>query len=137
MDRATEEALSLFTSIMIFAALLSLTIMVSIHFFLKDWAGFGSFKEKSANVTTAEIIPQERIQTRDDAMLMLAVADENTPTPKLIDINGTQIVLDSVYFGNRLMSMQIALAVMPNNVPYTHTLYIGPSGPRYWKFVER
>jgi hypothetical protein len=137
MDRATNEAIDLLVSLMIFATLISLPVFVTINFLARDWAGFKAVEDKSARTTVAEILPQERIITRDDVMYTLAVADANTPAPAILDINGTQVHLNSTFFENRLPYMAVAYSAMPNNLPYRYSLFAGNSGLRFWKYVER
>ena len=77
--------------------------------------------EKTALETKSEIVPTERVMTTDDIMLMLVVADRNTPLPKKIRLNTfgapTEFSIDDNFFANKELMMQNAKAAMPTTVP--------------------
>lgn len=145
-----DDAFDVITLIMVLAIFTPIMIYCAMPFFKGDVGGFGVQIEKAALATKSEIIPIERPITTDDIMLMLVVADSNTPSPKKIRLSPTGIagphtefLLDDIFFANKALKLQEAKAALPAvPAPFVHlTLYSGISnasdltdltGMRFW-----
>jgi len=137
-----EQADDAFDFVTLIAALVIFTpilLFIMVPFLKGDVGGFDVQIEKTARVTEAEIIPEQRQLSANDVLLMLAVADKYTPSPNNIKIvvNGSiEIAIDDNFFNNRAEAVKGAKTVMPDNVPVKLELYAGPNGMRFWS-VQR
>ncbi len=97
-----------------------------------EFGGFAVQIEKTCLKTIGEIIPSKRSFTSHDTILLLAIADDYSPNPRVIEINGTSINIDTNFLTNRIKALQDAHTAMPVNCNMTLDLYVGPSGLRKW-----
>lgn len=132
MRRAVDYNIDLLVVILVMAITVPFLLGISVKLMRSDFGGFDTQIEKTAMETTAEIIPVAREIDRNDIMLMLAVADTYVQSPNVYNISGVVITIDTAYLANRTGPLMTAYAAMPDNVAKKMTLYIGPSGPRYW-----
>lgn len=133
----SDDAFDVLTLILALAIFLPIMILQTIPLFQGHVGGFGVQIEKTAQVTHAEIIPDERKVSTDDILLMLVVADSYTPEPKKIRLStsGTplEISLDNSFFNNKVLMLQEAKAAMPTTMEDVKLeLFSGPSGMRFW-----
>ncbi|QMV40502.1 hypothetical protein [Cohnella cholangitidis] len=133
-----EQADDAFDFVTLIAALIIFTpilVFIMVPFLKGDVGGFDVQIEKTARVTEAEIIPENRQLTTNDVLLMLAVADKYTPSPNNIrlSVNGSfEIPLDDNFFIDRAATVRAAKAAMPDNVPVKLELFSGAAGLRFW-----
>lgn len=132
----SDDAFDAIILIMVLAIFTPIMIYCAIPFFKGDVGGFGVQIEKTALETKSEIVPTERDMTTDDVMLMLVVADRNTPLPKKIRLNTfgapTEFSIDDNFLENKVLMLQNAKAAMPSTLKVHLELFTGPSGMRFW-----
>ena len=132
----SDDAFDAIILIMVLAIFTPIMIYCAIPFFKGDVGGFEVQIEKTALETKSEIVPTERVMTTDDIMLMLVVADRNTPLPQKIRLNTfgapTEFTIDDNFLANKVLMLQNAKAAMPSTIPVHLELFTGPSGMRFW-----
>lgn len=131
-----DDSFDIITLIMVLAVFTPIMIWCTIPFLKGDVGGFGVQIEKTALTTQREIIPEQRVRTTDDVILMLVVADEYTPRPKSILLNtGASpllIPINDDFLADRIYMLQMAKTVMPDRIPIQLDLFVDPVGMRYW-----
>ncbi|WP_273321518.1 hypothetical protein [Vallitalea guaymasensis] len=128
----TDDMIDIVTTVIILAILMPITVSLARPFYRDELGGFGVQIEKTALKTQGELLPNRKDFNSNDAMLLLAVADEYFPEPKIIEINGTVINIDSVFFTNRIPALQAAYAAMPTVRDMNIQLYVGKDIQRKW-----
>lgn len=133
MNDASDANIDLLIIVLVMAMTAPILFGVCEKLMTGDFGGFNTLIEKTATSTSAEIIPVKRVITRDDVMLMFAVADAYVQSPNVYDVNGTPIEIDDAFLANRTLDLVTAYSAMPDNDPKKMTLYVGPAGPRFWR----
>ncbi|QUH29117.1 hypothetical protein [Vallitalea guaymasensis] len=128
----TDDMIDIVTTVIILAILIPITVSLARPFYRNELGGFGVQIEKTALKTQGELLPNNKDFNSNDTMLLLAVADEYFPEPKIIEINGTVINIDSVFFTNRIPALQSAYAAMPTVRDMNIQLYVGKDIQRKW-----
>ncbi|WP_113672719.1 hypothetical protein [Vallitalea guaymasensis] len=128
----TDDMIDIVTTVIILAILIPITVSLARPFYRNELGGFGVQIEKTALKTQGELLPNNKDFNSNDTMLLLAVADEYFPEPKIIEINGTVINIDSVFFTNRIPALQAAYAAMPTVRDMNIQLYVGKEIQRKW-----
>lgn len=128
----TDDMIDIVTTVIILAILIPITVSLARPFYRNELGGFGVQIEKTALKTQGELLPNKKDFNSNDTMLLLAVADEYFPEPKIIEINGTVINIDSVFFTNRIPALQAAYAAMPTVRDMNIQLYVGKEIQRKW-----
>lgn len=128
----TDDMIDIVTTVIILAILIPITVSLARPFYRNELGGFGVQIEKTALKTQGELLPNNKDFNSNDTMLLLAVADEYFPEPKIIEINGTVINIDSVFFTNRIPALQAAYAAMPTVRDMNIQLYVGKDIQRKW-----
>ncbi|MCT4687531.1 hypothetical protein [Vallitalea sp.] len=128
----TDDMIDIVTTVIILAILIPITISLARPFYRNELGGFGVQIEKTALKTQGELLPNKKEFNSNDTMLLLAVADEYFPEPKIIEINGAVINIDSVFFTNRIPALQAAYAAMPTVRNMNIQLYVGKNIQRKW-----
>lgn len=132
----SDEALDIIVLIAALAMFTAFMIYCSIPLFKGEVGGFDVLIEKSAPPTESEIVPDKPTFTTRDALLMVLVADRNTPEPRKlqIDMGGTPatITINEDFFGAKSEALNQVYSVIPSRQDVKLELYTGPSGMRFW-----
>jgi|GEM_PF-1072111 len=134
----TDDAFDLITLVMVLAIFTPIMVYCAIPFFKGDVGGFDVQIDKTALSTESEIVPQDPKRTVADLLMMLVVADANTPQPKQLrlDFSGVQqpFALDEHFFSDRSEELQAAKSMLPANLAACTRLrlFVGPAGMRFW-----
>lgn len=132
----TDDIIDVIVTVVILAIFTPIMISQTIPLMRGEMGGFDVQIEKSALPTAGEIAPIKNNFTSHDTILMLVVADEYFPEPRVVEVNGTTINIDSAFLGNRISSLQLAAAAMPTVHNMDYELYVGPGGKRKWVFQD-
>lgn len=130
----TDDIIDVIVTIVIIALFSAIAIANTMPLYKGDLGGFNVQVDKTALPTKGEIIPMKKDFTTHDTILMLAIADDYFPEPRVVEINGITINIDSAFLQNRTLALMQAAAAMPSNGNMTYELYVGPSGKRKWVF---
>lgn len=130
----TDDIIDVIVMVIILALFSSVTIANTIPLYRGQLGGFDVQIEKTALPTTGEIVPMKKDFTAHDTILMLVIADDYFPEPRVVEINGTTININSSFIDNRVSALIQAAAAMPTANNMTYELYVGPSGKRKWVF---
>ncbi|GMQ55941.1 hypothetical protein AN1V17_03330 [Vallitalea sediminicola] len=128
----TDDMIDIIITILLLAIFIPITVSLAHPFYRGELGGFGVQIEKTALKTQGELLPNQKSFTSNDTMLLLAVADEYFPEPKIIEINGTVININSAFFTNKIPTLQAAYAAMPYVKDMNIELYVGKYGLRKW-----
>lgn len=130
----TDDMIDIVTTVIILAILIPITVSFARPFYEKELGGFGVQIEKTALKTQGELLPNKKDFNPNDVMLLLAIADEYFPEPKIIEINGTVINIDSVFFTNRIPALQTTYAALPTQKDKNMKLelYVSKDIQRKW-----
>jgi hypothetical protein len=142
----TDDIIDVIVMIIILALFSSVTIANTIPLYRGQLGGFDVQIEKTALPTSGEIVPIKNGFTKHDAILMLVIADEYFPEPRVIEIIGKEdlnplepndpttitIDIDSLFFHNRTEDLIAADKAMRESNNMNYELYVGQSGLRKW-----
>ena len=132
----TDDIIDVVVTILILALFVPIMIGQTVPLLRGTLGGFDVQIEKTALPTRGEIAPIKNSFTSHDAILMLVVADDYFPDPRVVEINGTTINIDAAFLGNRVGALQQAAAAMPTVKDMQYELYVGPTGKRKWVFID-
>jgi len=129
-----DDAFDLISLILALALFVPIMVICAVPYLRGDVGGFGVQIEKTARVTEGEIEPEPpRAISAGDFLLMLVVADRNSPIPKRLDINGISIELDESFFVNKAYYVELARQALPADNEVELQLYGNPSRLEYWQ----
>jgi hypothetical protein len=128
----TDDIIDVIVMVIILALFSSVTIANTIPLYRGQLGGFDVQIEKTALPTSGEIVPIKKSFTKHDAILMLVIADDYFPEPRVVEINGTTINIDSAFIANRTLALMQADAAMTSSNNMDYKLYSGSSGKRKW-----
>ena len=130
-----DDALDLIVLIAALAVFSAMMIYCTIPLFKGDVGGFDVLIEKSAPPVASEIDPDPPVFTTRDALLMVLVADRNTPEPRKLrfDMGGetTTVAIDDNFFGAKAETLNLVNGIIPTRQKVKLELYSGPSGMRF------
>ncbi|GFN30938.1 hypothetical protein [Paenibacillus xylaniclasticus] len=132
----SDDALDLIILVATLAVFSVVMITCSIPLFKGEVGGFDVLIEKSAPPTVSEIEPDPPSFTTRDALLMVLIADRNTPQPRQLRINmggtPTTVTIDENLFGARADALNLVNSAIPARQDVKLELFAGPDGMRFW-----
>lgn len=133
MDEA-DEAFDLISLILVLALFTPILIACAVPLMRGEVGGFGVQIEKTARTTDDVIVPRTlRVTSADDFLLMLVVADRNTPAPKRLDINGLPFELDESFYVNKAYRVEQARQSLPRDEEIDIRLFGNADRLEHWQ----
>ena len=133
MDEA-DDAFDLISIILALALFTPILISCTVPFLRGEVGGFGVQIEKTARITEDVIVPRTPLPTSDDDfLLMLAVADRNSPIPRTLEINGMTFEMDEAFFINKVYAVEQVREALPRDEEVEIRLFGNPTQLEYWQ----
>lgn len=133
MDEA-DDAFDLISLILVLALFTPILIACAVPLIRGEVGGFGVQIEKTARTTEDVIVPRTPPATSaDDFLLMLVVADRNSPAPKRLDINGLPFELDESFYVNKAYRVEQAREALPRDEEIDLRLFGNADGLAHWQ----
>jgi hypothetical protein len=130
----TDSAFDVIGLILVLALFTPILISCTLPFLRGEVGGFQVQIEKTARTTEDVIVPRNpRPTSANDFLLMLVVADRNSPMPRMLDINGLQLEMDEAFYTNKAYQVEQVRQLLPSGGEVDIRLYGNSTELAYWQ----